>query len=90
VRIDEAQISDLRSVLDGLRADFALAPLPGEPSSREDLHLFNPEARLKEGDIFSYRSCAVHQLISLEYSSSTGQCHIVHTSYHASGLCHKT
>ena len=55
---------------------------PDEPSCRGWLHPFNPEARLKEGDIFSYRSCAVHQLISLEYSSTTGQCHIVHTSYH--------
>jgi hypothetical protein len=55
VRIDEAQISDLIGVLDGLRADFALAPLPGEPSCREDLHPFNPEAHLKEGEIFRYR-----------------------------------
>ena len=46
---------EIIGVLDGLRADFALAPLPGEPSCREDLHPFNPEARLKEGDIFRYR-----------------------------------
>jgi hypothetical protein len=55
VRIDEAQISDLFSVLDRLRPQFTLALQPGEPSCREDLHPFNPEARLKEGDIFRYR-----------------------------------
>ena len=46
---------DIMGVIDGLQADFALAPLCGEPSCREDLHPFNPEARLKEGDIFRYR-----------------------------------
>ncbi|MDD4651913.1 MAG: (Fe-S)-binding protein [Methanothrix sp.] len=46
---------EIIGVLDGLRADFALAPLRGEPSCREDLHPFNPDARLKEGDIFRYR-----------------------------------
>ena len=46
---------DIIGVIDGLQADFALAPLCGEPSCREDLHPFNPEARLKEGDIFRYR-----------------------------------
>ena len=46
---------EIIGVLDGLRADFALAPLRGEPSCREDLHPFNPEARLNVGDIFRYR-----------------------------------
>lgn len=46
---------EIIGVLDGLHASFALAPLPGEPSCREDLHPFNPEARLKEGDTFRYR-----------------------------------
>jgi hypothetical protein len=45
VRIDAGQISDLIGVLDGLRADFALVPLAGEPSCREDLHPFNPLAK---------------------------------------------
>ena len=43
---------EIVGVLDGLMADFSLSPLPGEPSCREDLHPFNPEARLEEGDIF--------------------------------------
>ncbi|MFZ3150007.1 MAG: (Fe-S)-binding protein [Methanothrix sp.] len=46
---------DIIGVLDGLRAAFTLAPLGGEPSCREDLHPFNPEAHFKEGDIFRYR-----------------------------------
>ena len=46
---------DIIGVIDGLHADFALAPLCGEPSCREDLHPLNPEVRLKEGDIFRYR-----------------------------------
>ncbi len=46
---------EIIGVLDGLRADFALAPLGGEPSCREDLHPFNPEAQLEEGEIFRYR-----------------------------------
>jgi len=46
---------EIVGVLDGLRADFALAPLKGEPSCREDLHPFNPAAQLKEGDVFRYR-----------------------------------
>jgi len=46
---------EIVGVLDGLHADFALAPLSGEPSCREDLHPFNPGAQLKEGEIFRYR-----------------------------------
>ncbi|MGB4652083.1 (Fe-S)-binding protein [Methanothrix sp.] len=46
---------EIIGVLDGLRADFALSPLPGEPSCREDLHPFNPAVRLDEGEIFRYR-----------------------------------
>jgi len=45
VQIDAGQISDLIGVLDGLRADFALEPLAGEPSCREDLHPFHPLAK---------------------------------------------
>lgn len=46
---------EIYGVLDGLRAEFSLAPLAGELSCREDLHPFNPEAHLEEGDIFRYR-----------------------------------
>jgi len=40
-------------------SEFALAPLPVEPSCREDLHPFNP-ALLKEGDIFRRRPLGSH------------------------------
>lgn len=46
---------DIVGVLDGLRADFTLAPLPGEPSCREDLHSFDISFSPKPGDIFRYR-----------------------------------
>jgi len=47
---------EIIGVLDGLHADFSLAPLPGEPSCREDLHPFDPNAgSFKPGDIFRYR-----------------------------------
>lgn len=46
---------EIIGVLDGLHADFSLAPMPGEPSCREDLHPFNPDASFKAGDIFRYR-----------------------------------
>ncbi len=56
---------EIIGVLDGLHADFALAPLPGEPSCREDLHPFNPETRPKEGDVFRYRplGCPITHLL---------------------------
>jgi hypothetical protein len=46
---------EIIGVLDGLRASFSLAPLPGEPSCREDLHPFDTSFSPKEGDIFRYR-----------------------------------
>src|SRR5512138_95229 len=46
---------DIIGVLDGLRADFALAPLPGEPSCREDLHPFDRSFNPLPGDVFRYR-----------------------------------
>ncbi len=46
---------EIIGVLDGLRASFSLAPLPGEPSCREDLHPFDITFVPKEGDIFRYR-----------------------------------
>lgn len=42
-------------VIDGLRADFELAPLPGEPSCREDLFPFDRSADLHQGDFMRYR-----------------------------------
>ncbi|MCG7850577.1 MAG: hypothetical protein MIO93_15575 [ANME-2 cluster archaeon] len=42
-------------VIDGLVADFMIAPLPGEPSCREDLHPFDPEVRPATGEHVRYR-----------------------------------
>ncbi|MHB8118994.1 MAG: hypothetical protein ACYDHX_09760 [Methanothrix sp.] len=73
------QIAISVSILDDLRADFALAPLPGEPSCQEGLHPFNPEARLKEGEIFRYRSlCCPINSFRLSTQVRPGNCHVVH------------
>lgn len=46
---------EIRGVIDGLAADFALAPLPGEPSCREDIHPFDRYAEFEVGDVLRYR-----------------------------------
>lgn len=71
---------EIVGVIDGLRAGFALAPLPGEPSCREDLHPFNPEAQFKEGDIFRYRplGCPItHFAKVLKYEQGIATVHLV-------------
>lgn len=71
---------EIIGVLDGLRADFALAPLPGEPSCREFLHPFNPEANPKEGEILRYRplGCPItHFARILKYEQGIAMVHLV-------------
>ncbi len=71
---------EIVGVLDGLRADFALAPLPGEPSCREDLYPFDRSADLKPGDVFRYRplGCPVtHFAKVLKFSHSIATVHLV-------------
>ncbi len=71
---------EIIGVLDGLRADFALAPLPGEPSCREFLHPFNPEASPKEGEILRYRplGCPItHFARILKYEQGLAMVHLV-------------
>jgi uncharacterized Fe-S cluster-containing protein len=45
----------ITGVLDGLEAEFALAPLPGDASCREDLYPFDREVNLEKGDLIRYR-----------------------------------
>lgn len=47
--------AEIRGVIDGLAADFALAPLPGEPSCREDVHPFDRDLEFEVGDVLRYR-----------------------------------
>lgn len=71
---------EIIGVLDGLRADFALAPLPGEPSCREDLYPFDHSADLRPGDVFRYRplGCPVtHFAKVLKFSHSIATVHLV-------------
>ena len=71
---------EIRGVLDGLRADFALAPLPGEPSCREDLYPFDPEALPKVGEVLRYRplGCPItHFARVLQYMQGIATVHLV-------------
>lgn len=51
----KGEVEEIIGVIDGLRADFALAPLTGEPSCREDLVPFDHNAQFKQGDVLRYR-----------------------------------
>jgi uncharacterized Fe-S cluster-containing protein len=58
-KINESQTDEgsfrISGVIDGLEADFTLAPLPGEPSCREDLHPFDQGVKPKSGEYLRYR-----------------------------------
>ncbi|MCK4938195.1 MAG: hypothetical protein KAR85_06295 [Methanosarcinales archaeon] len=45
----------ITGVIDGLVADFMIAPLPGEPSCREDLYPFDPDVKPVAGEHVRYR-----------------------------------
>jgi uncharacterized Fe-S cluster-containing protein len=71
---------EIIGVLDGLHADFTLSPLPGEPSCREDLHPFNPEAHPKAGEILRYRplGCPItHFARVLKYEQGIMTAHLI-------------
>ncbi|HUI39682.1 MAG TPA: (Fe-S)-binding protein [Methanothrix sp.] len=71
---------EIVGVLDGLQADFALAPLPGEPSCREDLHPFDGSVALKPKDVFRYRpmGCPItHFAKVLRYDHGIATVHLV-------------
>jgi uncharacterized protein len=71
---------EIVGVMDGLHADFALAPLPGEPSCREDLYPFDHTVILKHGDVFRYRplGCPItHFAEVLKFSHGIATVHLV-------------
>jgi uncharacterized protein len=77
---DRGSDEDLTGVVDGLHADFALGPLPGEKSCREDLYPFDRDARIAAGDIIRYRplGCPVtHFAEVLKFSRGIATVHIV-------------
>jgi len=55
LRQEGREEAEIRGVIDGLVADFALAPLPGEPACREDIHPFDRDAEFEVGDVLRYR-----------------------------------
>lgn len=71
---------EIVGVIDSLRADFALAPLPGETSCREDLYPFDRSVDLHRGDFMRYRplGCPVtHFAKVLKCSHGIATVHIV-------------
>jgi len=71
---------EIIGVLDGLVADFALAPLPGEPSCREDLYPFDRSVTLEPGDIFRYRplGCPISHIARvLRFNHGIATVHLV-------------
>jgi uncharacterized Fe-S cluster-containing protein len=71
---------EIMGVLDGLQADFALAPLPGEPSCREDLYPFDHSVALNPGDIFRYRplGCPISHIAKvLKFNHCIATVHLV-------------
>lgn len=78
--LDKSKDGAIIGVLDGLKADFSLAPLPGEPSCREDLHPLDISVVLSPGDVFRYRplGCPVtHFAKVLKCSHGLATVHLV-------------
>jgi uncharacterized Fe-S cluster-containing protein len=71
---------EIIGVLDGLQADLSLAPLPGEPSCREDLYPFDRSVILEAGEFMRYRplGCPVtHFARVLKYNHSIATVHLI-------------
>ena len=67
-------------VIDGLRADFVIAPLPGEPSCREDIYPFDQTVCLKKDDYVKYRplGCPVtHFAKILNFENRIATIHLI-------------
>jgi|GEM_PF-96583 len=76
------------------KADFSLGPMPGEPSSREDLHHFDRRMKIESGDILRYRplGCPViHFAKVIDYSKGVVTVHLAspHQLLDDSGLQYK-
>ncbi|NPV63706.1 MAG: hypothetical protein HPY61_13970 [Methanotrichaceae archaeon] len=79
LKVSEAR-EEIIGVLDGLSADFALAPLKGEPSCREDLHAFDPSFCPQPGEVFRYRplGCPItHFARVLSFSHGIATVHLI-------------
>lgn len=86
-------------VIDGLEADLTLAPLPGEPSCREDLYPFDSEAKPSAGEFIRYRplGCPVmHFARALDLKKGILTVHIIgplnrlggsKATFHDIGIC---
>ncbi len=52
---DQPPEEKIIGIIDGLEADFILAPLKHESSCREDIHPFDASVKVEVGDILRYR-----------------------------------
>ncbi len=74
------KVEVITGVVDGLQADFTLAPLANEPSCREDLHPLDRDYVPKMGDLIKYRplGCPItHFAKVIEVSHGIITVHIV-------------
>ena len=89
---------EIIGTMDGVRADFSLAPLDGEKACREDLHPFNGNVSLEPGDFIRYRplGCPIThfaQVSDFKYGMATvnivGPLHLFghDVQFHDIGIC---
>jgi uncharacterized protein len=71
---------DIIGTMNGIRADFSLAPLEGEKACREDLHPFDVNVLLEPGDFIRYRplGCPItHFALVLDFKYGLATVNIV-------------
>ncbi|KGK98242.1 hypothetical protein LI82_11030 [Methanococcoides methylutens] len=76
---DRSDNTNIIGIIDGLEADFTLAPLAGEPSCREDIHPIDG-TELETGDLVRYRplGCPItHFAKVIEASRGMNTIHMV-------------
>jgi uncharacterized protein len=53
--IARGEVESFPGLVGGMSGDVLLAPLPGEPTCREDIYPFDRDVRAKAGDLVTYR-----------------------------------
>lgn len=53
--VNEGREGPFPGLVGGMSGDVLLAPLPGEPTCREDIYPFDRDVRAKAGDLVTYR-----------------------------------
>ena len=96
---EPTELPVIQGVIDGLAAEFALGPLVGEKSCREDVHSFDSALDIKKGDVIRYRPLGcpiIHFAEVIEMSHGIATVHIIGPrqrmedrdfSYKDAGIC---